>query len=612
MKFTTPEYKEKSKIRTINCFKGQSLSLAYEDGYLTDTQNLCSDAYPALKTADLPKAYRTSLPLVNPQSVGADEKLFYTDSNRFIYDNTECGTLETADKKKFAALDDTVVIFPDRYAYSHKTKYYHFAYTGLRELTNTDAITHITPLIAISDTAPATALEGDKYYNTADNTVNTLQGGVWLPSEPSFTTTYSFEENVFSSLLTTHVFTTLSDKTLKFETVDANGESGNSHIKISFLKEGEPRYPDLSGFKAGDKITLRGLYTGSTTENDALVALANGTTITTLRGSYMIVENTGGVNSISLALAQRVEKVIMTKVIPPLECLATVGDRIWGAVGNIIYACAPNKPDEWSENNGAVILEADTIGNIIGCAGLAGTPVFFTDSAIIKVLSVYNGYKLSVTPAPGLSPNSPDSIAYASGALYYVSDSGIMRFAGNTPQKVNFDCGEIAEGAIGASDRVKYYLASDSRLYVYDPENDTWHYRMINVTDMTDFGTSIAVIGKIFEQTEILLLGSKSDSGEIVYPIAEFAPWDTDIISKKTYSKLYIELKSDSDAPLYITVDYGDGERSHHSIMGTGKLTLYSVNLIPHRCDSLKVTLYSSSGNFILKSISREFTVYEN
>lgn len=604
MTFAKAENTEKRTLRRVDRFSGYSTSYNAPDGALTAAQNMCADAYPSLTCAKPPRVMPDLL--VSPTSVGADEKLFYVDGTDFVYDGIVRGKV-SAGKKKLASLGDTVVVFPDRRAYSHKTEYYHFSYSKLVKLKSTDGITHITKLTAICDTLPESADEGDLVFNDTDNKLYTMSAGTWVASEPSFTTTYALDKSEYFPLMVTHTFTTLSEKSLRLETVNELGESGTSHIKISFLQDFDPKYVDLSDFKVGDRVTLRGIYTASVDENDALVALAGGTTITKIAGNYMIVENTGGADYVSILLSDRVEKVVMTKVIPPLECVMSAQNRLWGAVGNTIYACAPGDVTEWSTTNGAVILEADTTSDIIGCADHSGVPVFFTKDSIIRVYTVYNGYKLNIIPAPGLSEKHPDSIASVAGSLYYLSDTGVMRYTGNSPKQVTFECEPLSAGAIGASDRTHYYLANQSKLYVYSPECDVWYYYNVKVTDMCGFGTGVAVIGSIFGTEELLIYSDENENAPTVYPTADFIPWDTDIVTKKTYYKLYIEMKASDVAPVYISIEFDDGRRVYHTLAGEGKMKLYTIDLVPTVSNFIKLSVYSNIGDFVIKSVTREF-----
>lgn len=604
MTFAEPKNTEKRTLRRVDSFSGLNTSYSAPDGALTAAQNMCADAYPALKCARPPRVMPDLL--VSPSSLGSDEKIFYVDGSNFVYDGVVRGRVSVG-KKKFASLADTVVIFPDRHAFSHKSEYYHFSYTGLVRLKNTEGVTHITKLTAICDTLPGSASDGDIVYNNSDNKIYTMTSGIWSPSVPSFTTTYVLDKSEYFPLMVTHTFTTLSEKSLRFQTTNENGESGTSHIKISFLQNNEPRVVDLSDFKVGDKVTFRGIHTSSVDENDALVALANGTVITKIAGSYMIVENTGRADYVSILLSDRVNEVVMTKVIPPLECVMTVGDRIWGAVGNTIYASAPGDVTEWSTRNGAIILEADTASDIIGCADHAGVPVFFTKDAIIRVYTVYNGYKLNIIPAPGLSEKHPDSVACVAGSLYYVSDAGIMRYSGNSPKQVTFECEPLSAGAIGRTDMTRYYLANGDKLYVYSPECDAWYYYSVTVTTMCGFGTGVAVIGSIFGTEELLIYSDDNDPAPTVYPTADFIPWDTDIVTKKTYYKLYIEMKASTAAPVYISIEFDNGKRVYHTLNGDGTMKLYTIELVPVKSDYIKLSVYSNIGDFVIKSVTREF-----
>ncbi len=612
MNLATPEKNEKKLVRTLNTFYGQRGTQAPEEGYLSDAKDLSFDAFPALKSA-APIRKAQGLPtLVNPLSIGADEKLYYNDGSNFIYDGVVRYSSLSVGKKSFVPFDGRVLIFPDRIAYSHKTRYYFYAYNKLSELTEPDVLTSIVELSAISATAPENALEGDKYYNTSDNKIYTLTNNVWYASSPSVRVSYAIKENTVEALQKTYIFGTAGNREIKFKTTDKNGDYGNTHIKISFYRDSEPTSLSLTTFKVGDKVSFRGIHTGNAEANVSLSALANGTTITAIHPKYMLVENTGGAVDISIGLSTQVDEVMMIKVIPPLSFARAIGNRVWGAVGNTIYACAPNDPFNWNVNDGAYAIKADTLGDIIGCAQLSDTPIFFTEDAIIRVNNVQGGCKLSVIPSPGLTKSTLNSVAYVAGSLFYLSSYGLMRYSGGVPKKVETSgIGDFTGNIIGASDGARYYLSCNNKLYVYDVASESLSYRDVMVIDMSAFENSIVLIGKYLGESGIFVVDNNINAPSALYPNALFLPWDTDILKKKTYKRLYVQLKAELGKNVYIRVKIGDNTYYDFMLTGTGEFKLYKLDLKPTRSDSISVNVYSQYTAFTLNSISREFTVDE-
>lgn len=608
MKLETTDKKEKRTVRRVSEFLGESGLVSAYDGYMTSTLEVSADAYPSLTTAAPLSVYKSADFLNYPTSIGSDGKLYYADGDDFVYDGKFKGKLEEVGKKHFGELDEQVVIFPDRCVYSHKTHYYYFAEYRLNELVDLSGITTVVPLRAIADAAPPFALDGDMYFNTADNLVYTYNDGTWSGETPLIDVTYSLEEDSFDSLVKYVSFLHTSDRHLTFERVNAAGETGSTHIKIVFSTEKYPAvYSGLKNFAPGDRVFFRGITTYNDGTENNLYALANGTTITEIADEYIIVENTVGMKNVFADPDGSIKFITMVKVVPPLECVVRVGNRLWGAVGDKIYASAANNPREWSPVRGGVVIKAETMGKILGACELSGTPVFFTERSVIKVIAVSGGYKLSVTPALGLSPDSRESIACVSGAIYYLSNHGVMCYSGTVPKKVDFMCTELKGGAMAASDGARYYLSMGDKVFVYTPENKTWYRRNINAKALCNHNATVAFIHEKDGSREIGVL-ERGTTGSAAHAV--FAPWDTDILEKKKYRRLYIEMIADKSAKVTVTALYDSTEVSANTLTGTGKLELYKIELLPYTADRLTLTLSTRANvNFTVKSISREFSL---
>lgn len=452
---------EKRTQKTTDTFKGIKNCTAACDGDLLMAENICSDAYPALRTSPARRAPNLPNTLTSPASVGAADKLIYGDANNFYYGENIYSDESTL-RKHFAVLGDTVAIFPQKKCFRHYTKFYYHDSENMIQFDNPGTINESVSLVAISSSAPSYSPSGGKYYNTSDGMIYTYTDGAWgNAKEPDYTAIYSLDICEYGSLDTSFRWLLADTGGVKAQTVGVDGSDGDDRIKITFYRLGDPVSINMSAFKVGDHVTVKGLMVRDSNNLTQAEALATGTVICEIGNTYFTVENTGGAHNLDSWLSTNATRVIVQRIIPELDCFAVVGDRIWGAKRNMIYACAPCDVKDWSPGNTAdtaLLFDTRVAGDIIGCADFGGVPVFFTENSIIEVLSVYNGYKISVTPAPGLSKNSPESIAFVSGSLYYVSDSGIMCYGGASPKRIDFEPGETLTSMVGGTDGVKYYL----------------------------------------------------------------------------------------------------------------------------------------------------------
>ena len=613
-------FTEKRTQKTTDIFEGIRNCAAACDGDLLNAENICSDAYPALRTSPARRVPSLHYTLTSPASVGATDRLIYADSKNFYYGDN-CYSDESTIRKHFVKLGDTVAIFPQKTCFRSYKKYYYYDTFNMVEFENNGTINESETLVAISESEPSDALPGDRYYNTSSGRLYTYTDGVWGNAvEPDNTVIYSVDVCEFGRLDALFKWGLGSSGGVKVKTVGADSDTGTDCIKFQFYRLGNAVNINLSAFKVGDKVTVTGVILTDSNEMMDIEALAAGTVIQEIGDTYFTVKNMSDGGIINSWVSSNTTRVTMQRIVPSLDCFAAVGDRIWGAKGNMIYACAPCDPNTWGAGNTAdtaLMLDSLIQEDIIGCADFGGVPIFFTENAIIEVLSVYNGYKLSVTPAPGLSKNNPESIAFVSGSLYYVSDSGVMCYGGASPKRINFKPGELLSSMIGGTDGVKYYLSGSSGTYIYDTRNKCWYKESGTFTSFARYGSGLAGISEENGVGHVYLLGGVETDEDSIQELGtrtiEFAPFYEGTTSKKTYSRLIMRAQADEEceAEIYVSYDGGDFKKAT-KITGCGKTHVYDIPLIPVKADFMQIRIVSEGGEFTLISLTREFVLHEN
>ncbi len=616
-----PSFSEKRQISTTDTFKGIKNPEIASDGDILIANNFSSDNFPALSTSGIKRLYNHTNPMRAPGTLGADEKIFIAYNSGFIYDNVIYGSISKG-IKNFAVLDDTIAIFPDKYYFSHKISYYYADSDGLKPFSADYTINDSIRLLCVSDSVPESAEDGDKYYNTEDGLIFTYSGGVWGNGvAPDTTNFYSTVTYTYSIIDSAYVWKYASTGSAKIATVGDNGAVGNDYLKISFFRSGNPSSINLSKFKVGDRVMIFGMLVQGAAYSSEIQSLSTGTEIVEIGDTYFCVKNNVGAVNLNTGLSSRAGQIMIKRIVPSLDCAVSVGDRIWGAKGSIIYACAPHDIFSWGDGNtidSPVTFDSGIPGDIIGCADYGGVPVFFTENAIIKVLRVYNGYKISVTPAASLSKYNPRSIAFVSGSLYYVSDTGIMRYDGASPKKLDFEPDDAMTDMVAGTDGKKYYLSGKNKTYVYDPKNNLWYCDTNVYTSFARYGSSLAGIQVNGDYCFIHLI-TDADSLDLAFINTEkkyvlFAPFYENTISKKTYSKLIFKMKTDVGSVVTVKASFDGNElREIGKINGNGKICVHEFPLLPQRADYMQVSLETGNlGKFTLLSLTREYVLHDD
>jgi len=180
--------------------------------------------------------------------------------------------------------------------------------------------------------------------------------------------------------------------------------------------------------------------------------------------------------------------VAITRKMPKgLSYVMSVGNRLWACGGKHIAASADGDPFNWNtfEGTAADSWQVDALGegDFTGCANYGGTPIFFKENALFKVLGDYPGvFTLNETPCFGIVPGGEKSVAEVSGYLFWVSSAGVMYYSGGVVRSIGVELGKIDKSyAIGGSDGIRYYVcfhnggSGSAELYCYDTAYGAWY-----------------------------------------------------------------------------------------------------------------------------------------
>ncbi len=614
-------FTEKRTRSTTDIFKGLNNHISAKPGELILSENFSSNAFPAITVAPARKRFTPFSFQSNNISLGADQGLFYTDNGHFYYDGVAYGEVSPG-KKYFAKVDDKIAIFPDKLYFGVRKDYYYYNGLGVYQFDYDKGINETIPIIAVSETAPEKANVGDKYINSDKLKIYTyLENNTWGSAvAPSYYDVYCIETREFGRLDNRWTWTLGSYGSILIDNVALTTNNTNECIKIRFRRSAKDEQISLDGFKVGDWISIRGLEPDFDKNSRGISALAAGTTLREIGDTYIIVDNIGNTVNLSEFISQVTDYITIEKLVPRLDLAIAIGDRIWGAKDSIVYACAPGDIHNWgcqNRSDTAVRLNLSAYGNIIGCASFAGNPVFFTENEIIRIISVYDGYTISAAPACSLSKRNPDSLACISGALYYVSDRGVMCYSGAAPRKIAFNPGVDLISMVGGTDGKKYYLSGQGKTYVYDPSGDVWYSESGTFSSFLRYSSDLIGISENDGVACLYLLGNASVCDGVNEDLGTkslvFAPFDEGTRSKKTYSRIIIKGKLAKGSTCDINISFdGNDYKKAATINGSGRTILYDIPIVPTRADFMQISLITDSDDFTLASLTREFVLHED
>ena len=242
------------------------------------------------------------------------------------------------------------------------------------------------------------------------------------------------------------------------------------------------------GFRVGDCIRLD-------IQGDIKSAVLNGYyRISALIESYLCVE--GGFPERGTFTAR------VRRVMPDLEGLCAMGDRLYGFAGQSVYACEAGNPWNWywadaaSPETAPFSLHTAGGSDFTACTVWQGYPIFFRADGISRLMGrahvaggflAATGVTLSEQSAPGIPAGQAATLCGLDGALYYCSGSDVYRYAGAAPARV---CDGLPAGlrgiCAGTDGRGLYLSATESngtrRLFLYCPGLGWYRLDPVSVT----------------------------------------------------------------------------------------------------------------------------------
>ena len=586
-------------------FGGLNHNLNAQDGEIYDMENMSSREYPLLTHRPRRGLVRT---LTEPFGAGAADKAWWVDGTGFYYNGTLKGTV-TRSPKQYALMGQILVIMPDK-------KYYDIG-TG----------TFGTMGVA-QEVTGGLAFKNGTYAGVPAN-ANTLykSGASWADS-------FNEGDGVTISGCVTHP--------------ENNGSFVIREIDGDYLHFYENTFTldSLWRFTAGQEGVLAGVYyffIGSDSyyftlpsdmaENDTLTWTGSALTAS-IGGTTSTISVTTGESGTILEFADIPQDytesggITLTREIPDMDYVCVNENRLWGCMGDSIYASKLGDPFNFNVFDGLssdswAVDATDSAGDFTACISYMGYPTFFKEDSVYRIQGDNaKNFAWAMSYRWGVKTGCARSLAIAGETLFYLSRVGVCAYTGGYPSIISAPLGvntRLSEGVAG-SDGVRYYISlkngDDNKyyLYVYDTRYGCWHKEdesLANCFYLLD--GSLHMI--LADGGDWCLDGtSGSEESSLVWQV-KFADsyrfyetTDTNSQNKKGPLRILIRATLANHTEIVVKLKYDDG--STHTI-GTltgssgAKKKSYILPLILRRCDHYRLSL-DGTGEAVIYSIAVE------
>ena len=321
----------------------------------------------------------------------------------------------------------------------------------------------------------------------------------------------------------------------------------------------------------------------------------------------------------------------ITRDVPALEGMFVHENRLWGFVGNTIYASKLGDPTNFGVYDGSATdswtLEAQVSGRFTACGVYQGYPTFFTETDVYRIYGdLPSNYSFRHAAHKGVREDSPDSVAEAGGVLFWLSLWGVVAWRGGDEPTVISDplgVGTVfMEGCAGSSGD-RYHIAMEAggvrSIYVYDARRGMWHREDgASATGFVSDGDDVLwtapsggkwAVWSSQDSTGLAGVGgSWPKSAEVRFDwTAQFADStrfyetsDTASQNKKGLLRVLIrgELASGASMTVWVRYDGGDftAKRTISAPDAATEKLSYHIPLILRRCDHYTLKLTGTGG----------------
>lgn len=326
--------------------------------------------------------------------------------------------------------------------------------------------------------------------------------------------------------------------------------------------------------------------------------------------------------------------VRIRRVMPDLEGVCALGDRLYGFAGHTLYACEVGNPRNWYATRGVssdaapFSLVSDEGGAFTACMVWQGYLYLFREDGLSRLMgeSIRSLVRLS---APGLPAAQAETLCELDGVLYYCTEDSVYRYGGATATRVDAGLPEGLRGVCAGTDgRVLYLSATESDgtacLYLYHPEHGWYRQLSATVSHMLPRPVELTV-----GQGRVCVL--QQNTGAVWLARSRGTPLTSGFVSGLTPDPpnalvelgddtslmpdggrllaVHIRAKGTAGSVMRLFVCYDGGNwRSLDTITGDGAEHVYHIPILPRPCHWFRFRL-AFSGSSTPGSLDGAFRV---
>lgn len=359
-------------------------------------------------------------------------------------------------------------------------------------------------------------------------------------------------------------------------------------------------------FRVGDAVTIAGCKIHTENNKTPVIREIEGDELRFYENVFVIAE--GGDR----------EQVSISREMPDLELVCQHEGRLWGCMGDTIFACKLNDPTNWSVYDGltddSYFVQVPSPGAFTGCCSYRGYVYFFKEDHIYRIYGDRpSNFQVMDSASMGVAEGSGGSLAVAGETLFYLSRTGVMAYTGGVPQSIAAPFGtERYRNAVAGSDGVKYYISMEDaygmwHLFVYDTRTGQWHRedstRAVAITWLDGLHWLTSEGGLWLSGGEVPE-GAEAEAGPFAW--AEFGDFVEADPNKKGVSKLQLRLELFDGATVDVLIQFdSDGIWRNVKTLTAFKKRSWYLPIVPRRCDHFRVKI-QGYGKWLLHSLVRE------
>lgn len=571
-----------------NRFLGINKNVMMSAGELSFTENVTMDCYPVLSSR---KKRGTVTVLKAPSGLAMKDSLVYADGADLYYNGERVegitlSTLPESCPKTFVSMGAYLCVFPDK------------LYLNTADMTDFGSM-EMSWEAQEGQNVKYTLCKGDGSASetptvSENEPENPENGDLWIDTSGD-----------------THVLKQYS------KAMSMWVETATTYVKIEAPGIGQ-------SVSKGDGIRLGGCkYTGSNEALSKQIDALNGVVLVRERDDNYIVV-TGIIDQAYTQSMASAGEVSAKRRVPKMDFVTECQNRLWGCyygledgrTVNEIFCCKLGDFKNWEAYQGistdSFRASCGSDGAWTGAVTYLGYPLFFKENYVHKVyISSSGAHQIAVSAIDGAQKGSDRSFAIVNDYLLYKSPSGINLFDGTQATSISDKLGqelyyEAAGGALGG----KYYVSMRDRdgewnLLVYDVKKGLWVRE--DSSHVRHFAGNGGELYFIDEDTKELktVRGSEGKNEPDFEWTAESRDIGYEYAEKKYLSrfKLRMGVEENGYAEVWVQYDSNGIWEKRGVIKGRGVNRIFTLPVIPRRCDHLKIRL-AGRGAFKLCAFS--------